>query len=97
MPDGKRNETTTDNRMGQVKHYMMDLVCQASDDIETQDATEFALFEGWVKITGNLERDVAAIRSQLPDILERFQIVARENTDNNPALQELVGAISDYK
>lgn len=82
--------------MGMMKRYMLEMIGQGSSH-EEQDAIEYALMQGWVKPCYTLALDVTLIQGQLATILEQFRRVARENTDNNPALQELVGAISDYK
>jgi hypothetical protein len=79
------------------KHYLCKVISETTDDIESSDAVEYAIYSGWIKLTHNLEQDKAAITAALPDITERFQRIAQENIQVNTPMLELIGQISDFK
>lgn len=83
--------------MGQMKHYLNNLISESADNVEQQDAIEYAIYSGWVKLTYNIETDKATIAEQLAQITTKFRRIADENAVKNSPLLELVGQISDYK
>ena len=83
--------------MGAIKNYLNKVISDTADDIETQDAVEYAIYSGWVKLTYDLQRDKAVIQRELVNIVEKFNRIAQENTESNAPLLELVGQISDFR
>ena len=73
--------------MGMMKHYFLALICIGTTQAE-QEAIEWALVQGWFKPIYNFDEDKAAIETQLPDLVQRFQQVATENE----ATQQLIYA-----
>jgi hypothetical protein len=71
--------------MGMLKNYLLDLICACSDHQYGQDAIEFAVSMGLVKISYNLEADVKTIMNQYDDIIEWY----RREVAQNQAAQEL--------
>lgn len=80
--------------MGAIKNYLNKVISDTADDIETQDAVEYAIYSGWVKLTYDLQRDKAVIQRELVNIVEKFNRIAQENTESNAPLLELVGQIT---
>ena len=83
--------------MGAIKNYLNKVISETADDIETQDAVEYAIYSGWVKLTYDLQRDKAVIQRELVNIVDKFRRIAQENTESNAPLLELVGQISDFR
>jgi hypothetical protein len=79
------------------KHYLCKVISETTDDIETSDALEYAIYSGWIKLSHNLEQDKAAIQAALPDIVANFKRIAQENIQVNTPMLELIGQIADFK
>ena len=58
--------------MGAVKNYLLDLQ-SIGEDLEQQDAIEWAIISRWVPITCHRDIDRATITQQLPAILEAYR------------------------
>jgi hypothetical protein len=75
--------------MGMIKNYLLQLLANCSDQQFGQDAVEWAILHGRVKLTGNLEADLHAIMgpSGHPEaglydqLIEEYQAVSRYATD----------------
>jgi hypothetical protein len=83
--------------MGAMKNYLCKVISETTDDIETADAVEYAIYSGWVKLTYDLQRDKVIIQKELLNIVEKFRRIAQENIQTNAPMLELIGQISDYK
>lgn len=79
------------------KHYLCKVISETTDDIETSDAVEYAIYSGWVKLTYDLQRDKVIIQNELLNIVEKFRRIAQENQQINTPMLELIGQVSDYK
>ena len=76
--------------MGLVKHYLNDLICACSDEQFGQDAVEYAVQMGRVKVTGDQAADTAAIMSNYDAVVSAYQ---DEVHRNKAALIESYGPI----
>ena len=76
--------------MGLVKHYLNDLICACSDEQFGQDAVEYAIQMGRVKVTGDQAPDTAAIMSNYEAVVSAYQ---DEVHRNEQALIESYGPI----
>ena len=66
--------------MGMVKNYLINLICACAPDNEfAQDAIDHAVITGTVKLTLNLDADVAAIMSRYDDLIEDYRNTLNEN------------------
>jgi len=68
-----------------MKNYLLNLICACSDHQFGQDAVEFAISMGLVKLTYNLDEDVKLIMSQYDDVIEWYR---REIVQNEAVLTE---------
>jgi hypothetical protein len=71
--------------MGMMKNYLLNVICACSDHQFGQDAVEFAIQMGLVKLTYNLDEDVKLIMSQYDDVIEWYR---REVAQNEAVLSE---------
>jgi hypothetical protein len=81
--------------MGQAKNYLLNVICACSEHEFGQDAIEYAICMGYVKLTYSLATDVQTIMARYDEIIETYQ---RESIRNNAALlmsyEPLLGAIA---
>ncbi len=83
--------------MGFHKNYLLKVITETTEDVEQQDAVEYAIFSKWVALTYDIEKDKLLIQRELPAILEKFRRIAAENQTINAPLAELVSQIHDWK
>lgn len=50
--------------MGMTKNYLLKVLENCSEHQFGQDAVEWAIYSGWIKLTSNLQTDLAAIMGQ---------------------------------
>jgi hypothetical protein len=67
--------------MGMMKNYLLNVLQACSEQTFGQDAIEYAIQMGWVKLLYNLEADTKAIMEQYDDIIEGYQRVVRQNQE----------------
>lgn len=66
--------------MGMMKRYLESLVCDCGgDNKEHQDAIEWAIMSGWLKLTYKREEDVALIEATLNETLVAYRQTVRSN------------------
>lgn len=61
--------------MGAMKCYLLNLICIGKTN-EEQDAIEWAIYSGWVKLAYKKDDDTKLIRRELPKLIEAFRRVA---------------------
>jgi hypothetical protein len=85
--------------MGMMKNYLLNLLHLCSDQQFGQDAVEWAIVSGFVKLTYNLEEDLRLIMGEpgkpetgaYPSIIEAYQsVIRREWTDDSKELLESI-------
>lgn len=86
--------------MGMIKNYLLSVICSCSEHEFGQDAVEYAVSMGLVKLTGNLNDDVAAIMKDYDDIVENYrkQLASNEAAlllSYGPLLEEITRAGAD--
>jgi hypothetical protein len=59
--------------MGMIKNYLLKLLHQCSEEQFGQDAIEWAVFSGLVRLTYNLEADVRETMSRYDEIIEGYR------------------------
>jgi hypothetical protein len=52
--------------------YLQHILRETSEDGDTSDAVEYAIYVGWLKLSYDLQTDKETIRKELPSIIERF-------------------------
>jgi hypothetical protein len=80
--------------MGMMKNYLLDLLHLCSDEQFGQDAVEWAIASGSVKLTYDLQSDLRRIMGEpgVPDsglyplIVENYQRVARQKSRASKSL-----------
>ena len=68
MPD--RGSVRGANRMGMTKNYFLKVLERCSEHQFGQDAVEWAIISGWVKLTGDFQTDLRTIMGE-PNICPR--------------------------
>jgi hypothetical protein len=77
--------------MGATKNYLNNVICASAPEEQFgQDAVEFAIQMGLVKLTMDFKTDVALIASQYDDICQAYR---REVMRNEAALVESYGPL----
>lgn len=59
--------------MGMMKNYLLNLLQQCSEEKFGQDAIEWAIASGLVRLTYDLERDVHETMSRYDEIIEAYR------------------------
>jgi len=59
--------------MGMIKNYLLNLLQQCSEEQFGQDALEWALESGMVRLTYDLDRDVRELMSRYDEIIEGYR------------------------
>ncbi len=85
-----------------MKNYLLDLLCSCSDQQFGQDAVEWAIVTGFVRLTYDREKDLRLIMGEpgkpetgsYPEIVEAYQRVVQKNYEDliesyHPLLEEL--------
>jgi hypothetical protein len=64
--------------MGMMKNYLLNLLQQCSEEKFGQDAIEWALVSGLVRLTYNLEQDIRECMSRYDEIIEAYRLSLAE-------------------
>ena len=64
-----------------MKNYLLNLLQQCSEEKFGQDAIEWAVVSGLVRLTYDLERDVREIMTRYDEIIEGYRSSLAEVTD----------------
>ena len=70
--------------MGMMKNYLLKLLHQCSEEKFGQDAIEWAVVSGFVRLTYNLEGDVREAMSRYDEIIERYRRSLAQVSDGPP-------------
>jgi hypothetical protein len=65
--------------MGCTKHYLNNVICECSEESFGQDAIEWAIQMGHVKLTMDRETDFKSITAQYDDILDAYRVEVNRN------------------
>jgi hypothetical protein len=92
--------------MGMMKNYLLNLLCLCSDQQLGQDAVEWAVVSGHIRLSYNLEADLRLVMGEpgkpetgkFPDLLEHYQRMVQQNNElliesYQPLLEELLHPI----
>jgi hypothetical protein len=60
--------------MGMVKNYLLNLLQQCSEKKFGQDAIEWAITSGLVRLTYNLDQDIHEAMSRYDEIIEAYRV-----------------------
>jgi hypothetical protein len=74
--------------MGMMKNYLLQLLEQCSEEQFGQDAIEWAIVTGLVRLTYDLERDVRETMSRYDEIIEAYRRAlaqAKDEVSKRPA------------
>jgi hypothetical protein len=80
--------------MGMVKNYLLNLLQQCSEEKFGQDAIEWAVVSGLVRLTYDLDRDIRESMSRYDEIIEGYRRSLAQPTNrppNQPAPMERAG------
>lgn len=66
--------------MGQMKNYLL-LLQEVAPDAHTQDAILYAIGQGWVQLTYNLNHDRLLIQAGLHEFVRRFDRVVQDHVE----------------
>jgi hypothetical protein len=86
--------------MGMLKKYLLELICLCSEHSFGQDAVEWAILNGRIKLTYHLDQDLRLIMGEpgrpetgaYSDIIEAYQAQVQQNA---VALVESYGPLLD--
>jgi len=67
--------------MGMMKNYLLNLLQQCSEEKFGQDAIEWAVVSGSVRLTYNLEGDVREAMSRYDEIIEKYRLSQAQTTN----------------
>lgn len=70
--------------MGMMKNYFLNLLQQCSEENFGQDAIEWAVVSGLVRLTYDLERDVHDTMSRYDEIIEAYRHAKAQEGPANP-------------
>lgn len=70
--------------MGMMKNYLLSLLRQCSEENFGQDAIEWAIVAGQVRLTYDLERDVRECMSRYDEIIEGYRRSLAQATGTPP-------------
>jgi hypothetical protein len=91
--DTERSKQTI-KPMGMMKNYLLKLLEKCSDEAFGQDAVEWAIVSGWVKLTYHLNDDVQTIRSQYDQLAAAYRQRVSELTEQSlEVMQPLIAQI----
>jgi hypothetical protein len=74
--------------MGMMKNYLLNLLQQCSEEQFGQDAIEWAVVSGLVRLTYDLDRDIRETMSRYDEIIEGYRLSLAKATyrpTNQPA------------
>ena len=89
--------------MGMTKQYLLEIQHHCSDHLFGQEAVEWAIITGRVKLTGELQTDLRTIMGQpgrpetglYDEIVTSYQAQCREHGDSLVALYESAGLFDE--
>src|SRR5215471_9839817 len=70
--------------MGMMKNYLLKVLQECSEEKFGQDAIEWAIVSGLVRLTYDLERDVRESMSRYDEIIEAYRRSLAQATDRAP-------------
>ncbi len=75
--------------MGMIKNYLLNLLQQCSEESFGQDAIEWAIMSGLVRLTYNLDQDIRECMSRYDEIIEAYRKYRHSlvETTRKPAVQ----------
>lgn len=71
--------------MGMMKNYLLNLLQQCSEEQFGQDAVEWAITSGLVRLTYDLDRDIHETMSRYDEIIEGYRRALAQPTPMRPA------------
>lgn|SRR5690348_13629169 len=71
--------------MGMMKNYLLNLLQQCSEEKFGQDAIEWAISSGLVRLTYDLDRDIRQTMSRYDEIIEAYRLSLARSTQEPPA------------
>ena len=69
-----------------LKNYLLTLITLCSEEQFGQDAVEWAILSGWIKLTYHRDTDLRTIMDQYDQICEAYQRVCRLHDEVDQAL-----------
>jgi hypothetical protein len=80
--------------MGMIKNYLLRLLEQCSEERFGQDAIEWAIFSGLVRLSYELDADVHAIMPRYDEIIEAYRrSLAQSNEGHRKSLAPMKRAV----
>jgi hypothetical protein len=71
--------------MGMMKNYLLNLLQQCSEEKFGQDAIEWAIVSGRVRLTYDLDRDIREAMSRYDEIIDGYRAVQAQATPKPPS------------
>ena len=81
--------------MGCTKNYLLTVLENCSEENFGQEAVEWAIIQGHITLTYNLEADVRAIMPRYSEFIEAYQRQCREHGDALVAVYEASGLMEE--
>ncbi len=69
--------------MGMIKNYLLKLLEQCSEEQFGQEAIEWAIATGCVRLSYDLHRDVHAVMSKYDEIIEGYRLSRGQGTNES--------------
>lgn len=70
--------------MGMMKNYLLNLLQQCSEEEFGQDAIEWAVVSGLVRLTYDLDRDIRECMSRYDEIIESYRLSLAKAPQTQP-------------
>lgn len=70
--------------MGMMKNYLLNLLQQCSEEKFGQDAIEWAIVSGRVRLTYGLDRDIRQTMSRYDEIIEAYRVALAQVAPKPP-------------
>jgi hypothetical protein len=70
--------------MGMMKNYRLGLLQQCSEEKFGQDAIEWAIVSGFVKLSYDLDHDIHQTMSRYDDIIDAYRVALAQETHRSP-------------
>ena len=70
--------------MGMMKNYLLNLLQQCSEEKFGQDAIEWAIVSGRVRLTYDLDRDIREAMSRYDEIIDGYRAAQAQGTPKPP-------------
>ena len=79
--------------MGMMKNYLLNLLQQCSEEKFGQDAIEWAVVSGLVRLTYELDRDIRETMSRYDEIIEKYRVSLAQTTNRQDQLAPMERAV----